>query len=164
MNLFLFFRSFRTIKDNWINGIDWNTFSSLEQLNAEFNKYLNEKYINSEHSAIGMSPRNRYLKDMDKFKFVPAELLETHFLHRVTRKVNNDATILLDSKYFEVPQKYIGQRLNIRYLPSSTDKAFIFNQDNVLIDTIYPLKRVDNSKIKRNVIDYSKMNGGDANV
>ena len=157
-------RCFRTIKDNWINGIDWNTFSSLEQLNAEFNKYLNEKYINSEHSAIGMSPRNRYLKDMDKFKFVPAELLETHFLHRVTRKVNNDATILLDSKYFEVPQKYIGQRLNIRYLPSSTDKAFIFNQDNVLIDTIYPLKRVDNSKIKRNVIDYSKMNGGDANV
>ena len=157
-------RSFRTIKDNWLNCIDWNVFSSLEQLNSGFNEYLNDKYTNSEHSALGMTPRNRYLRDMNKFKLIPAELLENHFLHRVTRKVNNDSTIQLDSKYFEVPQKFIGQRLNIRYLPSDTDKAFIFNQDNVLIATIYPLKRVDNSKVKRNVIDYSKMNGGDANV
>ena len=157
-------RSFRTIKDNWLNCIDWNVFSSLEQLNSGFNEYLNDKYTNSEHSALGMTPRNRYLRDMNKFKLIPAELLENHFLHRVTRKVNNDSTIQLDSKYFEVPQKFIGQRLNIRYLPSDTDKAFIFNHDNVLINTIYPLKRVENSKVKRNVIDYSKMNGGDANV
>jgi len=111
-----------------------------------------------------VTPRNRYLKDINKIKVIPSELLETHFLHRVTRKVNNDATIQLDSKYFEVAQKYIGQRINIRYLPSNTDKAFIFNQNNVLIDTVYPLKRVDNSKVRRNVIDYSKMNGGDINV
>ncbi len=111
-----------------------------------------------------MTPRNRYLRDMNKVKLIPSELLGTHFLHRVTRKVNNDSTIQLDSKYFEVPQKFIGQRLNIRYLPCNTDKAFIFNQDNVLIDTIYSLKRVDNSKVRRNVIDYSKMNGGDINV
>ena len=157
-------RSFRTIKDNWLNCIDWNVFSSLEQLNSGFNEYLNDKYTNSEHSALGMTPRNRYLRDINKVKLIPAELLENHFLHRVTRKVNNDSTIQLDSKYFEVPQKFIGQRLNIRYLPSDTDKAFIFNHDNVLINTIYPLKRVENSKVKRNVIDYSKMNGGDANV
>ena len=157
-------RSFRTIKDNWLNGVDWNTFISLEQLNTEFNKYLNDKYINSDHSSIGMTPRSRYIQDIDKIKVIPSEMLETHFLHRVTRRVNNDATIQLHSKFFEVPQKYIGQRINIRYLPSDADKAFIFNQDNVLIDTVYPLKRVDNSKVRRNVIDYSKMNGGDANV
>ena len=157
-------RSFRTIKDNWLNGVDWNDFSSLEQLNIGFNKYLNDKYTNSEHSSIGMTPRNRYIQDMDKIKMIPSEMLETHFLHRITRKVSNDATIQLHSKYFEVPQKYIGQRINVRYLPSDIDKAFVFNQDNVLTDTIYPLKRVDNSKIKRNSIDYSKMNGGAHNV
>jgi len=157
-------RSFRTIKDNWLNGVDWNDFGSLEQLNTEFNKYLNDKYNNSQHSSLGTTPKNRYLKDVDKIKIMPSELLETHFLHRVTRRVNNDATIQLNSKYFEVSQKYIGQRLNIRYLPANADKAFIFSQNNVLIDTIFPLKRVDNSKVRRNSIDYSQMNGGDTNV
>ena len=36
-------RSFRTIKDNWMNGINWNDYSSLEELNTDFDKYLNEK-------------------------------------------------------------------------------------------------------------------------
>lgn len=33
--------SFRTIKDNWMNGINWNDYASLEALNIDFNKYLN---------------------------------------------------------------------------------------------------------------------------
>ena len=30
-------RAFRTIKDNFINCTDWNTFSSLEDLNEKYN-------------------------------------------------------------------------------------------------------------------------------
>lgn len=157
-------RSFRTIKDNWLNGVDWNDFDSLEQLNLEFNRYLSEKYTNEIHSSLGTTPRKRYLQDNLKIKFMPTELLENHFLHRETRKVNNDSTIQLKSQFFEVPQKYIGQRVNIRFLPSKLDKAFIFSHNNILVDTIYPLNKVDNSKIKRNTIDYSKLNGGISNV
>lgn len=158
-------RSFRTIKDNWMNGIDWNDYLSLEELNTDFSKYLNESYTNSVHSSINTTPRNRYLQDMDKVKFMPVEELENHFLHRVSRKVSSDATIRLSSKHFEVPAKYIGQKINIRYSPIDLDKAFIFDMNNTLIDTIYPLKRVDNSKVRRNSIDYSKMNlGGNDNV
>ena len=53
----------------------------------------------------------------------------------------------------------------MRYSPLDLSKAYIFDINNNLIDTIYPLKRVDNSKVKRkNTIDYSKMNGVDENV
>jgi len=156
-------RSFRTIKDNWMNGCDWNTFDSLESLNSEFNKYLLDKYLNNTHSALGITPRERYLKDHQKIKFVTPEKLENDFLHRITRKVNNDATIFLNSKQFEVPQKYIGQRINIRYLPTDLSKAYIFNSQNVISDTIFQVKKVDNSKIKRNSIDYTKI-GGECNV
>lgn len=158
-------RSFRTIKDNWMNGINWNDYVSLDELNRDFNIYLNEKYSNAIHSSINATPRNRYLKDMEKIKFTPIQELENHFLHRVSRKVNNDATIQLNSKQFEVPAKYIGQRINIRYSPINLDKAFIFSISNVLTDTVYPLRRVENSKIKRSSIDYSKVNeGGNSNV
>lgn len=157
-------RSFRTIKDGWMNGVDWNTFDSLETLNIEFNKYLTEGYINANHSALDCSPRERYLKDSHKIKFIPTEQLDTHFLHRITRKVYNDATIQLNNKYFEVPQKYIGQKLNIRFPADKLDKAYVFNQKNELTDTVYPLKRVDNSKVKRAGIDFTKLSGGASSV
>ncbi len=157
-------RSFRTIKDNWMNGINWNDYCSLEELNEDFNKYLNEKYTNLIHSSIETTPRARYLENIDKIKFVPIEELDNHFLHRVIRKVNNDATVQLNSNQFEVPVKYIGQKINIRYSPIDLDKAFVFNKNNKIVETIYPLNRVDNSKIRRNIIDYSLINGGNTNV
>lgn len=157
-------RSFRTIKDNWINGVDWNEFDSLESLNSGFNKYLTEKYMNSIHSSLEFTPRERYLKDTDKIKFIKPEDLDNHFLHRVTRRVNNDATIQLYTNLFEVPQKYIGQKINIRYSPITLDKAYIFNKDNIATDIVYPLKKVDNSKVKRNALDYTMINGGGSSV
>lgn len=157
-------RAFRTIKDNWINGIDWNNFDSLESLNIGFNTYLNEKYLNIEHSSLGITPRERYIKDSDRIKIVNPESLNNHFLHRVIRRVNNDATIKLHTICFEVPQKYIGQKINVRYSPINLDTAYIFDNNNSLIHTVYPLKKIDNSKIKRNSLDYTKINGGDINV
>jgi transposase InsO family protein len=157
-------RSFRTIKDNWINGVDWNEFDSLESLNSGFSKYLNEKYMNSIHSSLEFTPRERYLIDTDRIKTVKPEDLDNHFLHRVIRRVNNDATIQLYTNSFEVPQKYIGQKINIRYSPITLDKAYIFNKHNISTDIVYPLKKVDNSKIKRTALDYTMINGGGNSV
>lgn len=153
-------RAFRTVKDRWMNGIDWNKFNSLSELNSDFNMYLNSGYNSSIHSAIKITPRERFLKDINRIKYLPPEDIENKFLHRVTRRVNNDATISLNNKQFEAPPKYIGLKVNIRYSPMDLDKAYIFdNNKNTLLDTIYPLKRVENSKVKRNTIDYSKVTG-----
>ena len=147
-----------------MNGINWNDYNSLDDLNMDFNKYLNEKYTNITHSSLETTPRARYIKDIERIKFKSLEELDNDFLHRVIRKVNNDATIQLHCNQFEVPSYYMGQKINIRYSPIDLDKAFIFDKDNKIVDTVYPLRRVDNSKVKRNVIDYSKINGGTENV
>jgi hypothetical protein len=133
-------------------------------LNAAFNKYLNEKYLNVVHSSIEMTPRERYLKDTDRIKYVKIEDLDKNFLHRVTRRVNKDATIPLNSFLFEVPQKYIGQKINIRYSPIDLEMAYIYNAINISTDTIYPLNKVENSKIKMKTIDYTNASGGDSNI
>jgi len=147
-----------------MNCVDWNSFDSLESLNTQFNIFLTDKYINAVHSALGSTPRERYLKDSHKIKFIPLETLENHFLHRVTRRVNNDATIQLYNKLFEVPQKYIGQKINVRFPPDNLDKAYIFNQNNQMSETVYPLKRIENSRVRRTGIDFTKLNGGNTNV
>jgi transposase InsO family protein len=157
-------RVFRTFKDNYINIIDWNLFESLEHLNSEFNKYLNNDYTNKMHSATNDTPRNRYQKDLNRIKYKTDKEIDDSFLHRFERKVRNDATVSLNTIYFEVPQRYIGQRINIRYSPIDLGEAYIFDINNILIDTIYPLKKIDNSKIKRNNIDYSQMIGDKKHV
>jgi hypothetical protein len=57
---------------------------------------------------------------------------------------------------FEVPAQYIKQKVNVRYNPADLSAAYIFNEHNKLAHTIYPLRRVDNSKIKRQqALDYN---------
>ncbi len=153
-------RFFRTVKDNWVYNVDWSKFNSMDLINTEFNKYLSANYTHKPHSSLKMSPKERYLQDYDRFKFIPKEKIDEYFLHRVSRKVKKDASIQIKSELFEVPQKYIGQTINIRFSPNDYSKLYIYSSDNKLEDTAYPLNKVENSKIKRKTIDYSYLIGG----
>jgi len=148
-------RVFRSIKDGWMHTIDWNEFSSLEELNYSLNQYLENNYINKLHSSIKTTPRERFLKDYEKIRFIEKEDLEYKFLHRKECRVNNAAVIKIQTREYEVPQKYIGQKIKVRYLPFDMEKLYIFSQDNKISTTIFPVKKIDNSKIKRKAIDFT---------
>ena len=53
-------RSFRTIKDGWLNCSNWNEFKTIEDVKKSFREYLYNEYINQEHSEIKMSPNNKW--------------------------------------------------------------------------------------------------------
>lgn len=144
-------RWFKTLQDQWMNVIDWASFKSLDELNVSLTHYVEEDYNNRIHSAIGAKPMDKFLSHIERIRFVGSKQeLDYIFLYRISRKVKNDATVSIDNLLFEVPMKYIGDRINIRYDPSSLDKAFIFSEDGKLMDTIYPVKKIDNSRIRRN--------------
>ena len=149
-------RSFRTIKDGWMHATDWNTFSCLDDINVSLSTFLPLNYTNQVHSSIGCSPKERFMRDYDKVRHIPTEQLDLHFLHRKECRVTNAATIKLMNTEYETPQQYIGAKIKIRYLPNNTQKLFIFSDDNKLIHTIYPVKKIENSKIKRTPIDYTQ--------
>ena len=152
-------RAFRTIKDNFINCTDWNTFSSLEDLNEKYYNYVNSEYNNHFHSSIEDTPRNRFMKDYALLKFVPSnEILDEYFLHSFERKVSTDSIIQLFCKSFEVPSKYMKQKITVKFDPQNLDTAYIY-ENGKKIETIYPVKRVENSKIKRKSISYVQMGG-----
>ena len=152
-------RSFRTIKDNFINCIDWNSFSSLEDLNERYYNYVNSEYNNHFHSSIQDTPRNRFMKDYNLLKFVPSnEILEEYFLHSFERKVSTDSTVQLFCKSYEVPSKYMKQKITVKIDPHHIDKAYIY-ENGKNIETIYPVKKIENSKIKRKSISYVQIGG-----
>ena len=153
-------RAFRTIKDGWMNAVDWNTFSSLDDVNESLSAFLSDRYTNNNHSSLNCTPKERFLRDYERLRHIPVEELDFHFLHRKECRVTNAATIKLLGTEYEVPQQFIGSKIKIRYLPTDLSELFVFSNDNKLLHTIRPVKKIENSKIKRVSIDYTQIGGG----
>ncbi len=161
-------RWFRTLQDQWMNVINWDSFSSLEELNKSLFRYVEEDYNSKIHSSINEKPIDKFIRHIDLIKFIPTKQeVDYIFLYRVTRKVKKDSTISIQNILYETPLKYVGDTINIRYDPTIMDKAYIFSDGNQLLDTIYPVKKIDNSKIRRehNVksVDFSSFNPNEDN-
>ena len=63
-------RSFRTVKDNFINCKDWTKYNSLEALNEDYRDYIVKEYNSVFHSGINDIPINCFQRDFDKIKFI----------------------------------------------------------------------------------------------
>jgi transposase InsO family protein len=152
-------RAFRTIKDGWMNAVDWNSFSSLDDVNASLSAFLSDSYTNNIHSSLNCTPKERFLRDYDRLRHIPPEEIDFHFLHRKECRVTNAATIKLLGGEYETPQQYIGSKIKVRYLPTNLSELYVFSDDNKLLHTVRPVKKVENSKIKRASIDYTQTGG-----
>lgn len=153
-------RSHRTMKDGWMNANDWNQWSSLAELNESYQDFLSTEYTNAVHSSLGMSPKERYLLDFRQLRFVERELLESAFLNRTTRKVSATATISMFNTEYEVPQHFIGRKIELRYDPFAPGRLYIYQDGKQVAESI-PVRKVENAQRKRQTnICYAKMDGG----
>ena len=157
-------RSFRTIKDGWMRCSDWNSFKSLDDVNESLKLFLYNEYINKKHSSTNETPNERWHNEYNKVKFLEEIFIDESFLHRVNRKLRRDQTIKINNEYYEVPFKYVGLNIEIRYNPNDLCEVYIFeNNKNIHICKI--IDKIANSKVKRkNTIDYSKVINDERNV
>ena len=143
-------RWFKTLHEQWTNAIDWNSFKSIEDLNESLNSFVENNYNKQVHSSIKMAPIDRFKEDIHRIKLIPSKHeIDNIFMYRATRKVKNDATLSIDNILFEVPMKYIGDKVNVRFIPTDLDKAYIFSEEGKLLDCIYPVDKIVNSKTIR---------------
>lgn len=91
---------------------------------------------------------------MLKFIASPEEVDEK-FLHVEEKPVALDATIRLGKKDYEVPQKYIKQRIIVKYSPEDLSFIYIYDEKTKKLEKAYPVDKIANSKIKRKTISYS---------
>lgn len=157
-------RLFRTIKDGWMRCTDWNEFKTLDHVKCSLKNFLYDNYINKIHSSTNESPNARWHNEFKKIKFVDEKFIDESFLHRTIRKVRNDRTIKIDNQFYEVPFKYTGKEIEIRYNPNDLTEMFVF-EDNKRLEKCEKVDKVSNSKIKRkNNIDYSKVINDERNI
>lgn len=145
-------RCFRTVKDEFFNAIDWSEIKSIEQAQKMYDEFLSRKYLNTKHSAIDMTPKERFMKDIEHITRKTNEQIDESFLHRVQRYVKSDSTISLNTVLYEVPQQFIKKNIIIKYNPENMDELYIYNDENERIHTIKSVDKIANSKYKRQEI------------
>lgn len=150
-------RSFRTIKDGWMRCTDWNDFKSLEDAKNSLNNFLYNNYINKKHSSTNQTPNERWHNEYKLVKYKNEEIVDKMFFHRINRKVRKDMTVKIENTYYEVPFKYVGLTIEIRYDPTDLENVYVFEGEEQK-EICKKVDKVSNSKIKRtNGIDYSKI-------
>lgn len=154
-------RNFRTLKERWLYSLDISQIQSLEEFNRLLADYI-RKHNTTRHSGTGQTPLERYLATNEHIrKPVSREWLEEAFHNRVMRNVNRDATIHLSNVCYDAPMQFIGQKVEVRFIPGDTESAYILYGGQH-----YPLRltdRVANGKTKRQAalsIDYTKEGTG----
>ena len=136
---------------------------SLEEFNRNLDAYIRQ-HNTTVHSATGETPVDRFLRTKDHVRVPESqEWIDQCFLNRITRRVNNDATVTIDDIRYDVPQQFIGMRVEIRFLPDAMENAFILYSGSR-----FPLLKTDknaNAVAKRSnnypVIEYQT---GEASV
>lgn len=142
-------RWFQTLQKQWQQLIDTSYFQSIDELNKSLNEYVELNYNRAYHNGIKDKPINKFLANIDNIKRFTEQELRNVFLYRVERKVKNDSTVSIDKEIYEVPSKYIGSKLYIRYDPTNNEEAFIFSENGERLERIVKVNKIDNSKLKR---------------
>jgi transposase InsO family protein len=151
-------RSWLTLDERLINTIDPSRITSLEQFNQIFREYV-RSYNTTYHSGINCAPYERYENTKDHIRMArSSEWLENCFYNRIHRKVRNDSTISIDKVSYDVPMDFIGQKIEVRFIPSDMSTAFIYFDKKK-----YPIRATnknENCRTKRKndiVLDYSRI-------
>lgn len=150
-------RSFRTIKDGWLNCSNWNEFKTIEDVKTSFDNYLYKEYINKEHSEINLTPNNKWHNEIKELKQIEEEKIEEAFMHSRLSKVYNDSTIQINNEKYEVPYKYVGEKIEVRYYVDKPKEIIIY-RDGKRCETCKQVDKKANSKVyRKSNIDYEKM-------
>jgi len=99
---------------------------------------------NRNDSPVEVHVPNQTRKDAQRPGF-----LGHPFLKRETRKVRHDSTITIENNLFEVPPRFIGQNIQVRFDPHDLCEVFIY-ENGVKVARAKPVNFADNAKVKRN--------------
>jgi putative transposase len=140
-------RLFRTVKTRFYSLLKTEPASSLDELNRRFWQWLEEDYHRKPHSSLnGKTPLDVFLSQVSRIRLVedPAAL-DRLFLKREQRKVKHDGTFSLHGKLYEVPERFIGQTVEVRY---DENDVHIYEEGRPVAQAVL-VRFGDNAHVKR---------------
>ncbi len=149
-------RFMRTVRQKFLPDVILN--SDLDDLNRQFQSWLDRDYHVTTHSTIKTTPKSRYFKQLEKtgLNRIPEDLLEVIFYETIYRKVNKDNTISINNDIYEVPGQFVDKKIELRFPKSG--EYYLFVDDKLL----YQLQKVNvNENAQFNHLRFKKMENND---
>lgn len=140
-------RFFRTVRDQFLVR-DLGHIRSMDTLNAEFIRWVEDTYHTREHSTLGMKPIDRFGLDLSRIRHLTAispygsEL----FLLESTRKVRADNTFSYNSTHYEAPCDLRNTTITIRHNRQDLHYPPIVYQNSQRLGIATPLNRISNDR------------------
>lgn len=150
-------RWFRTMKDQWMAGLDMQDFHSLDELRGSLHAYV-QQYNQTPHSSLhGVSPQDRFFSEPEQIRRLSPDSIDKDFLLEIERRVSADSVIVIDQIEYEVDYRFARQRIRLRYSPDMKE-IFVIENDGTLT-AIRLLNKTENASVKREKVRLCK---GDA--
>lgn len=155
-------RFFRTCRAQLISRLVAEDTQSLDALNRRFATWLEGEYHHCPHRGLdGQTPLERWAQVSGSVIYPDQSLdLDDLFLFETTRKVNNDRTVSLNGKLFEVDATLVGSRVTLRYNPAKPDASIHVVHEGKFIEMARQVDIYANCHIKRHrrsdIIDSDK--------
>lgn len=140
-------RFFKTVQTRFYPLLQAEPARSLDELNERFWRWLEEDYHRRIHASLeGKTPHEVFQAQLDQVKFLEdPSILNTIFLKREHRKVRPDGTITLNKQLYEVPHRFIGYPVDIRF----DEQGVYVYEDNRKVAEAIPVSMHDNAHVKR---------------
>ncbi len=139
-------RFFRTVRDQFLVR-DLSHVNSLEQLNNEFIRWIEDTYHVREHSTLGMKPIDRFGLDLSRLRYLSASPFSDElFLLESTRKVRVDNTFSFNNIRYEAPRDLRNTTITIRHYRDGIGFAPVIYQDGQRLGEATKLDMIANDR------------------
>jgi putative transposase len=140
-------RFFRRLRDQFlIRKLD---LSSLSALNKQLTEWIEGEYNSSDHSAIGMTPLQRFALDMNQIHFLsPNKDNDELFYNEEERTVKKDNTFSFKNIRYEAPVDVRCKQITIRFDRNKLDRVIVYYK-NQRMGQARKLNLIENANIKR---------------
>ena len=121
-------RFFRGFRDRFLT--QHLTFSSLDDLNAKTQTWIEDQYNTQYHSGIQMKPIDRFNLDRERIQFLmDDEYSEEIFFIETQRKVSKTNVFSLHSQKFECPVDLREKTISVRYDRNRLHRFIVYFAD-----------------------------------
>ena len=124
-------------------------FESLEQLNQLTQNWVENQYNNHLHSAIQMTPLQRFNIDHNRIEYLMQdEVTEEVFFIEENRKVSKVKVFSINNQKLECPVDLRGKTVQVRYDRNRRDRFIVYYNDKRMGNAI-PLNLYINAQTSR---------------
>jgi transposase InsO family protein len=121
-------RMFRTVQQDFEAALrlPGQGVCSLDELNGQLARWLQEIYHPRPHDGIGESPQDRFARSLPLLRTLDPQLdLDRLFYTRIERSVRKDGTVRIDNQLFEVNLALRGLKVQLELDPWILDPVLV---------------------------------------